>query len=529
MQGKTCKFSFECVQTAEVLDLLKCLPTTGCPGIDNLDNLVINKTAEYIAAPMTHTINQSIKNGIFPFQWKEGKIIPLIKDRKLCFNGSNCRPICILPALSKIMEKIIHSQISKYFHTNNLMTSSQHAYRKAHSTSTALIQMTDAWLKRMDNSELVGVVMLDFSAAFDVINHHILTEKLKSYGFTTSAVLLMQSYLTDRKQKVFYNGCLSESKSLQCGLPQGSCLGPLLFSVFINDFPFAINKASVTIYADDSTVYYAAESCNEINVVLSKELDLIHKWAKCNHLVLNVSKTKALLIGSKQKLAHSAELKLKLAGKSLQQVDKARLLGLVIDSNLSWSEHINTIVNKMGRAIATTKKCCHYVKRDTLEIITKSLILCHLTYCSEVWSSASRKDLTKLQIAQNKAARLVLGCSIKTSREHMYSSLTWLSLNQRIHVTLGILLHNTLSIRLPEFLFNQITLRSSIHNYSTRIAVTGHVSTSYPNASFMKRTVLYRASSIWNEIPISIREVSNKALFKLRLKYHALKSISMFK
>ena len=133
-----------------------------------------------------------------------------------------------------------------------------------------------------------------------------------------------------------------------------------------------------------------------------------------------------------------------------------------------------------------------------------------------------------MQIAQNKAARLVLGCSIKTSREYMYSSSSWLSLNQQIHGTLETLLYNTLSIK-SEFLCNQIILHSSIHNHSTRIAVTGHVSTPYPNASFMKRTVLYRASSIWNGIPISICEVNNKTMLKQRLKYHALKSISMFK
>lgn len=122
MADKMCNFNFNCVQTAEVMALLKSLPTHGSPGTDNLDSLVLNKTAEYIAAPLCHIFNQCIASGIYPSLWKEGKIIPLIKDNRLSYNGLNCRPISILPALSKVMEKIIHTQICNYFQNNNLMT-----------------------------------------------------------------------------------------------------------------------------------------------------------------------------------------------------------------------------------------------------------------------------------------------------------------------------------------------------------------------------------------------------------------------
>ena len=167
------------------------------------------------------------------------------------------------------MEKILYVQIQEYFTSNGLTTKYQHAYRQGHSTSTALTQMTDDWLREIDDSKVVAAVMLDFSAAFDVIDHELLIKKRISYGFTPTAVTLIKSYLSSRTQRVYYNGILSQSSShLTCGVPQGSCLGPLLFSIFTNDLSSAVKNASIVMYADDSTMYYAANTHNELNQVL---------------------------------------------------------------------------------------------------------------------------------------------------------------------------------------------------------------------------------------------------------------------
>lgn len=176
----------------------------------------------------------------------------------------------------------------------------------------------------------------------------------------------------------------------------------------------------------------------------------------------------------------------------------------------------------MGCGIAVTKKCCHYVNQDTLRIVAESLILCHLSYCTEVWSSASKKDLTKIQVVQNKAARLVLGCSIKTSRDQMYSTLSWLTLNQRIIVTLSTMIYNTLTMKMPISLFNQIVYCNSVHSHNTRKANNGHIMTPYPKTNFMKKTFLYRAIVIWNNIPIEVHQLCNKLSFKSSLRCYVL-------
>lgn len=167
-------------------------------------------------------VNLSLLQGIFPEKWKEAKIIPLPKNKRATFTGQNSRPISLLPLLSKVMEKIAFEQVYKYFFSNRLITKYQHAYREGHSTCTALTHMTDNWLEEIDANRLVGAVMLDFSAAFDLIDHKILLQKLECYGFTPLSLSWMGSYLSNRKQRVFFNGQYSSIKTIHCGVPQGT-------------------------------------------------------------------------------------------------------------------------------------------------------------------------------------------------------------------------------------------------------------------------------------------------------------------
>lgn len=241
-------------------------------GTDNLDSRLLKLSAVHISKPTCHIFNKCLISGVCPKLWKEGKIIPLPKDTKSTFCGPNSRPISILPILSKLLEKIVFKQVQDYFSHNDLTTMFQHAYRSGHSTCTAMTQMSDSWLTSIDDSMLVGTILLDFSAAFDVIDHGNLISKLISYGFTSTAIKWFTSYLSERSQRVYFNGALSCSKSLDCEVPQGSCLRPLLFSIFTNDMPYVLSKATLTMFANDSTLYYAAPTCSELNQVLSCEV-----------------------------------------------------------------------------------------------------------------------------------------------------------------------------------------------------------------------------------------------------------------
>ena len=217
------------------------------------------------------------------------------------------------------MERIVYEQIQNYFCINDFNTAHQHAYRKGHSTATVLTQMTDDWLIEIDAGKIVGSVLLNFSAAFDILDHRLLVNKLCCYGFDKGSIAWINSYLTNRKYCVYFNGGFSEMRVMSCGVPQGSCLGPLLFSIFTNDLPLILNNASIAMYADDSTIYSSALTPRDLEKVLNEELVLIRKWVNINKMVLNIKKTKCILC-SKRGGRVEPKLHLKLDDKEIEQV-----------------------------------------------------------------------------------------------------------------------------------------------------------------------------------------------------------------
>ena len=196
-------------------------------GVDNIDTYIIKLAKHELTPVITHVVNLSICQPLFPCQWKTAKTIPLHKKDEKMY-AKNYRPVSLLPIYSKICERAVFCQIVEYMENNNLLHPSHHGFRAKHNTSTALLQMIDTWVEAFDNDDITAVIMVDLSAAFDVVDHIILLDKLEVYGFEMKEILWMHSYLTGRKQQVYVDGALSEPLDLQAGVPQGSILGPLL-------------------------------------------------------------------------------------------------------------------------------------------------------------------------------------------------------------------------------------------------------------------------------------------------------------
>ena len=305
--------------------------------------------------------------------------------------------------------------------------------------------------------------------AFDLIDHKILLQKLECYGFTPSSLSWMGSYLSNRKQRVFFSGQYSSTKTIHCGVPQGSCLGPLLYLIFTNDLPFIVKHSTVVMYADDSTLY-CSEKTQAVSNLLNHDLQNISKWVKDNKLVLNIDKSTLMIFWKKSKLTTQPSLNLSVNGLQLRQVMQARLLGVTLDSYLSWSAHIDGMIVKMGNGIAMSRKCMSYIPMSIAKQVVQSLVLCHLENCPIVWSSASQKDLRKLQVAQNRAARTVLQCSLKTNVVLMHKCLCWLTVDDKIKLRLILILWNAVFMKQPQFLSEQLVFVGSRHLYATRQA-----------------------------------------------------------
>ena len=331
---------FKNVDAKMVEEMLLHLSDETSHGIYNVDGILLKVVAKELCVPICHIFYRCLTNSSCPALWKEAKVIPLPKNKKATFSGANSRPISLLPVLSKILERIVFNQIQDYVINNELITKSQHAYRVGHSTNSAIVHMTDEWFKEIDNKIMVGTVMLHFSAAFYIIDHALLIAKLKCYGFADTTLSWMESYLSGRRQRVFFNGSLSVSKDVLCGVPQGICLGPLLFSIFTNDLPYVLEQRKVVMYVDESTLFCAASTCKELTDVLCKELQTVSDWVEENKLVLNITKTKCMVIGTRRKIARDSCLNLSMGGIPIEQVRNIKLLGIIIDDQLSWSDHI---------------------------------------------------------------------------------------------------------------------------------------------------------------------------------------------
>lgn len=274
------------------------------------------------------------------------------------------------------------------------------------------------------------------------------------------------------------------------------------------------------MYADDCTMYYASPSCDELNNTLSSELNVIFNWIETNKLKLNISKTVSIIFGSNYYMARNPILNLQIDGQLIQYVRKVKLLGLWLDNTLSWSEHINKIVLKMGRAVAIVRKCAPFIPSSLLCQTVHSLVLCHLDYCSVIWSSASKQLIRKLQVAQNKAARLILNCPSLTSTIDMHCNLGWLCVEKRILMNLLVNLYSVVKKRSPHFLAQNIIYTNEIHSHSTRAASNEHIILPYPKTNFLKKSVLYRATSLWNLLPRYIHKARDRNCFKRKLRAH---------
>ena len=226
---------------------------------------------------------------------EDAKVSPLHKNGP-CDDVNNYRPISVLPVLSKILERHVHISLMNYLNEHNLLHPTQSGLRSAHSCETALVNMIDRWLHSLDNGQLIGVVLVDFKKAFDLVDHKILLEKLNLYNLSEDSLNWFSSYLQNRTQRVSVNNVLSDQRSILYGVPQGSILGPLLFLMFINDLPLYTDDVSTDMYADDTTLFDVNTSKEAIQANLQKALINLDIWCKHNGMVINSSKTKVMLV-----------------------------------------------------------------------------------------------------------------------------------------------------------------------------------------------------------------------------------------
>lgn len=373
--------------------------------IDNIQIKPIKYVLDCITPALSHIFNLILESGVFPDDMKRGRVTVFFKggDSDLV---TNYRPISIIPVFSKGLEKLIYTRISAFFCSRNIITDFQFGFRKGRSTETALLTLKEMILQNFERNLFTLAVFLDFSKAFDCINHTILLLKLESYGIRGTSLQLIKSYLQNRQQCVQLSSHTSSYLPVLNGVPQGSVLGPLLFNAYINDIVDIDPSVSFVIYADDTNLLFSGPDANELIIRCNKLLNKLFLWSSKNLLKINPLKTKAIVFRAKNKIFSSTQA-LAYAGEDILFVDEHKILGVTFSSNLSWNQHVVDICKKASSVVGVLARCRHILPAKVKLQIYNALFLSHINYCSLVWATTTKTNIMKLQTMQKKVIRHV--------------------------------------------------------------------------------------------------------------------------
>ena len=392
----------------EVIDVILSLRNSAS-GIDNIPSKLLKQVVHIIAKPLAHLCNLSFTLGVVPRCLKSAKITPVFKIGSCCPRTIlNYRPVSVLPSLSKLLEKLVHSRLLHYLESNSSLYPRQFGFRPSHSTINALQELTIQLYNNVDASKFVVGVFLDLSKAFDTVDHVILLQKLSHYGVRGVALEWFSSYLSNRVQCTKINNMVSDWLPVTCGVPQGSILGPLLFLIYVNDLHRASQELTTIMYADDTNVFFSHDNIDTAITTTNNLLVHLVDWFKANKLSLNREKTKCMIFSPVSYGRFIGPIQpIIIDGHNLTRVSEIKFLGVILDEKLSWKPHIDYVRTKVAKAVGILASTRYLLTEHAALTVYFSLIHSNLSYCCGVWGTNYKSYLTSLISLQRRALKLV--------------------------------------------------------------------------------------------------------------------------
>ena len=479
-------------------------------GSDGIPASMLKLASSVIMKPICSIFNHSIQTSTFPTSWKHAIVHPLHKGGDPS-SLSNYRPISILPACSKVLERHVKHQLYHHLSENGLIYPLQSGFRPGHSTTTSLLFCTDTWSKALDSGKFVATLFIDVSKAFDTVNHSLLLSKLTNLGLDPSTVQWFRSYLANRSQSTHVEGYTSTSRPLSSGVPQGSILGPSLFSAFINDLPNTITDATTVLFADDTTIFVTGHDISNITNTLQNCLNLVNLWMKSNGLKLNPLKTNSMLLHSSRK-TNLPPLNLSLDGHTIKQVRVYKFLGIQINDTLTWKDHIDFIISKASRQINLLRRLSWFLPTPLRILFYKSYILPIFDYCDVVWQRCTSQESTRLERLHNLAIKTILHKSRSDSASAARQQLGVTSLEHRRRLHLAQQVFKSVKGIHPPYLKD--LFKPPTHHYHTRGSASDF---NLPpvKTNMGKQSYTYRGTSIWRSLPTDAKTASTLATFSV--------------
>ena len=486
-------------------------------GVYKVSTLVLKDVKSTISNILSIIFNLCIEHGYFPEELKIGCISPVFKkgDKTII---SSYRPICSLSPFSKIFERIIYDRMINFIEKNKIFSKSQFGFRKNVSTETALINFIDFVHKGLTDKQNVGAVFMDLSKAFDVMNHDILENKLKHYGFRGNFLNLIMNFTRNRKYFVNVNGLNSVIKNVNIGVPQGSTLGPLLFLLYVNDMINCSTILHFTQFADDTTLGYRSNNLPELQNILEEEVHKVTKWLAANKLLLNVAKTHSMLFTFKRDVS---ELKIRINDIEIERKSITKFLGLQIDEKLNWKAHITHLCNKVSKSIAILRKVRSIFPLNILKMIYMSLIYSHLNYCILIWGSVEKTIVEPLFKLQKKAIRIISKSNYLDHTAPLFKSLKLLTVYNVFDLSCILFIYKCLNYDYAPELRMRIQKNSECHGYNTRNCNLFR-NINIERLKICQRSFLNHGINLWNTLTSDTRQSKSIYILKNTMKVNLL-------
>lgn len=494
-------------------------------GPDGISGRMLQLSVPFIVPPLTHIINTSFERGSLPQQWKVSSTFPIIKASKRDKDAASLtdlRPITLLSNGLRVAEYVLYSQLTDYVEEHNLLPPAQSGFRRGYSTTSALCSTLDDIVTAVDLGQLTYLTLLDMSKAFDSVNFSLLSGKLRRLGISGSTLQWISSYLNGRSQFTTITtpqGSLrSECKPISSGVPQGSTLGPLLFSIYIADLPDSVHHSSVQLFADDIQLYISFAPHDEQSALqkINSDLSNIVAWTYDNCLVLNPNKCQSILLGSRHARSQAGDLNVTVGGVAIPLCDTVRNLGVVLDSGLTFTNNVSLLCRRAYFRLKQLLPFKLLLDRQTKLLLCESLVLSILNYGDLIYGPfVTLADNHRLQKIQNLCARFITPIPRFAHVTPYIRDLGCLKMQERRLLHYAVFLGRIILSERPSYLYNKIVRRSSLHDRNLR-----HVDNTLdiPNhsCSFFKCSFSYLSAYIYNnvlnKIPSSSAASIKKAL-----------------
>ena len=514
---------FHLVSEDDIESFVKKSPTkSSC--VDPMPTSVIKLCLDKLLTILTWIINLSLKSGVVTQSLKSAVVTPLLKKASLDTEIlKNFRPISNLPFASKILEKVVASQLNEYFNQNALLEPLQSAYRKLHSTETALLSVHNSITRSLDSGNVVLLVLLDLSAAFDTIDHSILLQRLSNLGIKGVALQWIRSYLTGRFQSVSVKGSTSSSKLLNFGVPQGSVLGPLLFSIYISPLGNLIRHLNLNFhqYADDNQLYLSFTKSNTASAISSIQSGVlqIKEWMTQNKLKFNDSKTEVLYIHSKFDRSPMPFNSINIGSCSVTPAKQARNIGVTFDDTFSFHQHVSSTCRSIYFFLRKIGHIRKYLTNESCSTIVHAIVSSKLDYGNSLLYGIPDTHLHLLQRAQNTAARIITRTKKFDHITPALKQLHWLPISSRIEFKILLLTYKALNGLAPQYLADLVHYRRTCRNLRSNNKLLLEVPR-WKLATYGRRCFSSAAPVLWNSLPLDIKSSPNVNIFKKKLKTH---------